>query len=87
MKTITVKKKWKRIVEKPTKVNQKEEIAELMKETMKEKRVSLSILGEKTGLPKAQLSKITNGSGYNIDTLFKILDGLDLELTIKPKGE
>jgi len=61
-------------------------ISKAIKSEMKNKNVSIRGLAEKIGMKHPQIIRVTNGENYNIDTLFKILDGLDLEIEIKSKG-
>jgi transcriptional regulator with XRE-family HTH domain len=66
-------------------INSKEEIAKVIKGAMGEKGLSIRVLADNIGLKHPQIVRVTRGDNYNVDTLFKLLDGLDLELTIKPK--
>lgn len=58
-----------------------------IKSRMKEKKISFRKLGDKIGLKHPQIVRATSGTSYNIDTLLRILDGLDLELVIKKKEQ
>ncbi|EML6323898.1 TPA: helix-turn-helix transcriptional regulator [Bacillus thuringiensis] len=61
------------------------EITEVIKEALKEKNLSIRNLGKNIGLKHPQIIRVTSANNYNIDTLLKILDGLDLKIEIKPK--
>ena len=65
----------------------KQEISNVIKATMKEKEVTVRSLAEQIGMKHPQVIRVTGANNYNIDTLMKILDGLDLEIEIKKKGE
>lgn len=60
-------------------------ITKKIKESLKEKKLSIRQLGEEIGLKHPQIIRVTSAKNYNIDTLLKILDGLDLEIEIKFK--
>lgn len=61
------------------------EITKVIKETLKEKNLSIRGLAGNIGLKHPQIIRVTSANNYNIDTLLKILDGLDLKIEIKPK--
>ena len=61
-------------------------ITQAIKEQLDTKPLSVRGLGEKIGMKHPQIIRVTSGQNYNIDTLLKILDGLDLEITIQPKA-
>lgn len=48
-----------------------------------EKGISYRQLADEIGLKHPQIIRIVNGENCKIDTLTKVLEGLDLELTIK----
>lgn len=62
------------------------EISKIVSQTCKQRNISIRELAKKVGLKHPQIIRITSGdANYNIDTLLKILDGLDLEISLKPK--
>lgn len=63
------------------------EISSVIKERMKEKGLTVRSLAEQIGMKHPQIIRVTSGQNYNIDTLLKILDGLDLEINIKRRDE
>lgn len=60
-------------------------ISRKIKEGLDNKELSVRKLAENIGLKHPQIVRVTSVNNYNIDTLLKILDGLDLEIEIKPK--
>lgn len=60
-------------------------ITEQIKEGLINKHLSIRKLSENIGLKHPQIIRVTSAKNYNIDTLLKILDGLDLEIEIKQK--
>jgi transcriptional regulator with XRE-family HTH domain len=61
-------------------------ISSAIYEKMKEKELSVRKLAKNIdGIGSAQISRILNGKNYNITTILKILDYLELELYIKKK--
>lgn len=60
-------------------------ITKQIKEGLENKDLSVRKLGENIGLKHPQIIRVTSANNYNIDTLLKILDGLDLEIEIKPR--
>lgn len=63
------------------------EITKKIKESLKEKNLTIRKLGDNIGLKHPQIVRITSAKNYNIDTLLKILDGLDLEIEVKFKNK
>lgn len=61
------------------------EISKVIKEAMQEQNLTVRSLAEKIEMKHPQIIRVTGGQNYNIDTLMKILDGLDLEIEIKKK--
>ena len=59
------------------------EISNVIKSTMKEKGLTVRSLAENIEMKHPQVIRVTGGNNYHIDTLMKILDGLDLEIEIK----
>lgn len=60
-------------------------ITQKIKESLEKKDLSIRKLGENVGLKHPQIVRVTSAKNYNIDTLLKILDGLDLEIEIRPR--
>lgn len=65
---------------------QKLNISNSIKEQIKKRHISVRDLAVKVNLKHPQIIRVTNGENYNIDTLTKILDGLDLELVVQKKN-
>lgn len=66
----------------------KQVIADAVREGMHNKRLSLRKAADKIeGMSFPQIARITSGENYNIDTLLKVLNVLDLEIQIKPKSK
>ncbi len=62
------------------------EISKAIKKSLENRKISIRKLAEMTGMKHPQIVRITSGdTNYNIDTLIKILDELDLELVICDK--
>lgn len=60
-------------------------ISKEIKKGLEKKDLSLRKLGDEIGLKHPQIVRVTQANNYNIDTLLKILNGLDLEIEIKEK--
>ena len=60
-------------------------ITRKIKEGLEKKDLSVRKLAKNIGLQHPQIVRVTSANNYNIDTLLKILDGLDLEIEIKSK--
>jgi DNA-binding phage protein len=66
----------------------KQHIAKSIKFEIGQKNLSLRKLSAKIdGMSYSQISRVTSRENYNIDTLLKILDALNLELVIRSKNE
>lgn len=66
----------------------KQHIAKSIKFAIEQNNLSLRKLSAKIDkMSYPQISRVTRRENYNIDTLLKILDALDLELVIKSKNE
>lgn len=66
----------------------KQKISEAVREGMHNKHLSLRKTADKIeGMSFPQIARITSGENYNIDTLLKVLNVLDLEIQIKPKDK
>ena len=62
-------------------------ITKQIKEGLTNKNLSIRKLSENIGLKHPQIIRVTSAKNYNIDTLLRILDGLDLEIEIKQKDK
>jgi HTH-type transcriptional regulator / antitoxin HipB len=64
----------------------KQHISEAVRDGLKEKQLSLRKAADlREGISYTQIARITSGENYNIDTLLKVLDILDLKLEITKK--
>ncbi|MEK3865837.1 helix-turn-helix transcriptional regulator [Paenibacillus sp. FSL H7-0716] len=64
----------------------KVEISKSIKKSLEFNEISIRKLAEMTGMKHPQIVRITSGdTNYNIDTLIKILDVLDLKLVVCEK--
>ncbi len=61
------------------------QISKILKEVMDQKNLTFRDLAEDIGMKHPQIIRVTSGKNYNIDTLLRILDGLNLEIEIKTK--
>ena len=63
------------------------EIAKVIKDSRKEKKLTQSELADKVGITRQTLSKLENGfiDKVSLQLFIKILEGLDLELEITEK--
>lgn len=62
---------------------EKLKISEIVYKRMKDRQLSMKKVSDQIeGLGAAQVSRIVNGENYNINTLIKVLDFLELELRI-----
>lgn len=65
----------------------KVDISKAIEEACKDQNISIRKLADKVGLKHPQIVRVTSGDhNYNIETLLKILNGLDLELKIVAKN-
>ena len=62
-------------------------ISKAIKEEIEKKGLSVRGLAENVGMKHPQIVRVTSGENYNIETLLKVLDGLDLELVVQPKSK
>lgn len=62
------------------------QISKILKEVMDQEELTFRELAEDIGMKHPQIIRVTSGKNYNIDTLLRILDGLDLEIEIKKKN-
>lgn len=64
----------------------KVEISKAITKAAKDQNLSIRALAEKINMKHPQIVRVTGeGNNYNIDTLLRILDGLNLEIVIKKK--
>lgn len=64
----------------------KQIISEAVRDGLEDNNFSLRKAAKKiAGMSYPQISRVTSGENYNINTLLKILDVLNLELKIVPK--
>lgn len=63
----------------------KAKISEAIKEGISTKMLSIRILADKVDMAHPQIARVTGGKNYHIETLLKILHGLDLELQVVKK--
>lgn len=62
------------------------EISKAIKENLDAKHITIRKLADMIGMKHPQIVRVTSGdNNYNIDTLIKILDALELELVICSK--
>lgn len=47
--------------------------------------LSVHKLASNIGMEHSQIIEVTSGATYNIETLLKVLDGLDLEIVLQQK--
>lgn len=64
----------------------KANISAVIKETLKEKDVSIRSLAKNVDMKHPQILRITKGDNYTMDTLARVLVGLDLEIVVRPKN-
>lgn len=64
---------------------EREKIGKAIRDEMEKQNFSLRSLGKKVGYKHGQILRITNGKNYNIETLLRVLEGLDMEIKIKKK--
>jgi len=65
----------------------KNNIAEAIKRGLEKEDISIRKLAESLSMQHPQIIRITKSQNYNIDTLLKILDRLNLELIVKEKNK
>jgi HTH-type transcriptional regulator / antitoxin HipB len=61
------------------------EITQQIKNALDEQNLSIRKLGKEIGMKHNQIIRVTSSQSYHIDTLLKIIDGLGLELVVRPK--
>lgn len=63
------------------------EISKAIVKNAKDQGLSIRKLAKNVGLTHSQLVRITSGDyNYNIETLLKVLNGLDLEIVLKKRS-
>lgn len=63
----------------------KSEITHRIKEALGERNLSVRKLADKVGMKHPQIIRVTSGENYNIETLLRILDALDLEIVLQKR--
>lgn len=63
----------------------KMEIVKAIENAISEKKISIRKLAAQIGWKHPQVIRITSGENYNIDSLLKLLDALDLKIVIEKK--
>lgn len=58
----------------------------LIRQARREQGLTQADLGLKTGLRQATISSIENGEGGTLDSLFKLLTALKLEMRLEPRS-
>ncbi|MCI3921352.1 helix-turn-helix transcriptional regulator [Paenibacillus sp. TRM 82003] len=64
----------------------KQRIIHSIKTKIDKHNITVRRLAEQSGMKHPQVIRVTSGENYNIETLIKILDALDLEIIIKEKA-
>jgi len=63
-----------------------QELAEYIRDRRKRQKLSQSEVGDRVGVKQATISSFENNpEGTKLDTLFKLISALDLEIQIIPK--
>ncbi|MBD8497890.1 helix-turn-helix domain-containing protein [Paenibacillus arenosi] len=63
----------------------KMEITRCIKNELGERNLSIRKLADEVGMKHPQIIRVTSGENYNIETLLKILDALDLEIVLQKR--
>lgn len=63
----------------------REKIVEAIREKLKKDEKSVRTLSTEIGFKHAQVFRVLRGYNCSLDTLLTILNGLDLEIVVKPK--
>lgn len=70
------------------KITSPEQLAIFLKDVRKTKKLPQGLLAEKVGLRQETISKFENSPAKTqIDTLFKILSAMNMELHLETRGE
>ncbi|AOZ94899.1 helix-turn-helix domain-containing protein [Paenibacillus crassostreae] len=65
----------------------KMEIIQTIKDRLVERNLSVRKLAVTIGMKHPQIVRVTSGENYNIETLLKILDALELEIVVQDKSK
>ncbi|GGB31527.1 transcriptional regulator [Oceanisphaera marina] len=69
------------------KVTSARQLSYILQDQRKQQGQSQTVIARKVGLRQDTVSKFENTpEGTRLDTLFKLLSALDLELEVKPRG-
>ncbi|GAB6464060.1 hypothetical protein bcgnr5390_11550 [Bacillus luti] len=60
-------------------------ISDEVKKCLDKQDLSVSKLASNIGMEDPQIIEVTSGANYNIETLLKVLDGLDIEIVLQQK--
>lgn len=60
-------------------------ISDEVKKCMDKQELSVDKLASNIGMEHSQIIEVTSGMNYNIETLLKVLDGLDIEIALQQK--
>ncbi|BEU14806.1 HTH DNA binding protein [Bacillus phage CM1] len=60
-------------------------ISDTLRSEIHQQETTTRKLASEVGLHQPQISKVLTGTNYQIDTLIKVLDGLDLEIQLVKK--
>ena len=63
----------------------KRKIALMIKEAKEEQSTNYRAIADKAGLKHSQIHRMLRKDNYTIDNLLKVLDALDIELTLQPR--
>jgi HTH-type transcriptional regulator/antitoxin HipB len=65
-----------------------QELAEYMRDRRKRQKLSQAEVGDRVGVKQATISSFENNpEGTKLETLFKLMSALDLELQVIPKDK
>ena len=65
-----------------------ESLGAALREVRKQKGLNQTATGKLVGIDQATVSKVEQGSGgTQLDTLFRLLSALELEITIQPRDK
>lgn len=63
------------------------EISKAITKELENNKYTVREFAEMVEMNHPQIIRVTSGKNYNIDTLLKILDGLNLQITIQPRDK
>ncbi|TKB47984.1 helix-turn-helix domain-containing protein [Ferrimonas sediminicola] len=70
------------------KITTPEQLSSFLRDTRSNKNLSQGKVGSKVGIRQTTVSNFEqNPSSSKLDTVFKILSALELELEVRPRGE